>query len=111
MTALLIISVFFGAAASSASGVFFIGLAAGVLIFVCGLPSALLFSFVHGEVSYAQDRADCRQEAAELRAEERAEEREFAADGRIDRLVESVKKNSAKSYNDNRQIHFHGSMK
>jgi hypothetical protein len=106
MGALFIASVFCGAVAGSASGIGFIGLAVGVLIFVCGLPAALLFSFVHGEVSYAQDRADCRQEMAE----EREDEREFAEDERIDRLMEAVKKTRTKVYNDSRQVHLYGKL-
>jgi hypothetical protein len=104
MIALLIVSVFFGAVAACASGVGFIGPVVGALTFVCGLPFALVISLIHGEISYAQDRADCRQTMSEIKAEELADEHEFAEDARLDQLVAAVKKTPTGIYNDNRQV-------
>jgi hypothetical protein len=87
------------------SGAF--ALLTGGVFFACGLPFALLFSLVGNAVSYAQDRADCRWELAELKAEELVGDHEFAEDERIDRLVEAAKKIPASIYNDNRQVHLH----
>jgi hypothetical protein len=79
-----------------------------IFFFVCGLPWALVTSFVHNEVSYTQDRADYRATMAEIAAEELACDHEYAEDARVDRIVESVKKSQKKTYNDNRQVHIHG---
>jgi hypothetical protein len=74
------------------------------------LPSALVSSFVHGEVSYAQDRADYRQAMAEIRAGELAEEHEAAEDARIDRLIEAPGTRT-NVYNDNRQVRIYGARR
>jgi hypothetical protein len=66
----------------------------------------LISSFVHGEVSYAQDRADYRQAMLEIKTEELADEHEFAEDTRLDRLIKSSG-TQTNIYNDNRQVHFH----
>jgi len=110
MLVLLIISIIIGFVISGVTGFGFIGIAVGGFIFICGLPSALLGSFVHDEVSYAQDRADYRQLCSDLTAQEIAETREYAEDERNDRLVEAVKKNPKQVYNDHRKqsIHLHG---
>jgi hypothetical protein len=110
MIALFIVSALIGAVISGLTGIGFLLWLAGGFIFICGLPFALISSFVHGEVSYAQDREDYRQALAEIKAEERACEHEFAEDARIDRLIESSKTQTS-IYNDNRQVHFHGTPK
>jgi hypothetical protein len=104
MIALIIVSIIIGAAVSGLTGIGILFWVVGAAIFICGLPFALVTSFIHNEVSCAQDRADYRQEMLEIAAEELADEHEFAEDERLDRLVESVKKNSTKIYNDNRQV-------
>jgi hypothetical protein len=104
MLALLIVSIIIGAAISAITGIGALFWVAGAAIFICGIPFALVTSFIHNEVSYAQDRADYRQEMLGIKTEELADEHEFAEDERLDRLVEAVKKNSTKIYNDNRQV-------
>ena len=52
-----------------------IGLIAGIVLFICGLPFAIIRDIVHSEVSYAQDRADYRQVMADIEAERREDER------------------------------------
>jgi len=79
-----------------------LGWVAGILFFCFGLPGALIGSFVHGEVSYAQDRADWRQYKSDCAAREIAEEHERLEDER------AAKKKPPRVYCDNRQIHFHG---
>jgi hypothetical protein len=109
MTGLLIVSVILGGLAASLSGLSFLFWVVAVVFFVCGLPFALLASFVHGEVSYAQDREDYRQAMSDIVAQERADEHEYAEDERLDRLARSVRNTSAASVNvDARQIHLHG---
>jgi hypothetical protein len=107
MIALFITAVVIGAAVSGLAGIGVLFWIAAGVVFVCGLPLALLLSLVHDEVSYAQDRADYREAAAETAAAELAFEREAAKDERADRLEDAVK--SARSvYNDNRQVHIYG---
>jgi hypothetical protein len=107
MLVLLILSAITGGAVSGLTGMSFLFWLAGGIVFICGLPFVLVISFIHGEVSYAQDREDYRQAMSEIKAEELADEHEFAEDARVDRLVEAVKRSSAKLYNDNRQVHIH----
>lgn len=107
MAVLLVMSAAVGIAASFFTGFEILGWIAGVFVFFCGLPGALIASFVHGEVLYAQDRADYRQTASDLSADIRAEEHEYAEDDRSDRLTEAVKNSPARIYNDNRQVHLH----
>jgi hypothetical protein len=110
MIALLIVSVIAGAAVSGLTGSGFLFWIAGGVFFVCGLPFALITSFIHGEVSYAQDRADYRQVMAEIQAEELADEHETAENARLDRLIKSGETRTS-VYNDNRQVHLHGYLK
>jgi len=110
MLVLTIISLVIGFVISGITGIGFVGTAVGVFIFICGLPFALIGSFVHGEVSYTQDRADYRQLCSDITAQEIAETHEYAEDERSERLVETIKKNPKRIYNDNRKqsIHLHG---
>jgi hypothetical protein len=107
MIVLFILSVIIGAIVSGVAGIGFLFWVISAVIFVCGLPFALISSFVRGEVSYAQDRADYRQLMSEIKAEELADEREFAEDVRLDRLVKSSK-SQTNIYNDNRQVRVYG---
>jgi hypothetical protein len=81
---------------------FFFWVAGGV-VFICGLPSALISSFIHNEVSYAQDRADYRQAMLEIKADELIDAHEFAEDLRTDRLIRASGTQTT-VYNDNRQV-------
>jgi hypothetical protein len=104
---LLIMSAIFGAVISGVTGAGVLFWIAGGAVFICGLPFAVIFSFVHGEVSYAQDRADYRQFMSEIAAEESADEHECACAARPDRPVKPAK-TQTNIYNDHRQVHFHG---
>jgi phosphoribosyl-ATP pyrophosphohydrolase len=107
MLILLLISIIIGAAVSGATGFALPGWIAGGFIFFCGLPGALLVSFIHGEVSYAQDRADWRQCQSDLLNSMQAEARERVEEERVERLIETAKKNRKQVFHDNRQVHFH----
>jgi hypothetical protein len=108
MLILTIVSIIIGCTVSSFSGFDLPGWIAGSVIFLCGLPGALAISFIHGEVSYTQDRADYRQRLSDIAAAGIAEEHELAEDGRTDRIISTVKKNPKQVFHDNRQVHIHG---
>jgi hypothetical protein len=111
MIALFIISIIFGSVVSGITGIGILFWLAGGFTFFCGLPFALATSFIHGEVSYAQDMAEYREAMAEIQAEGLAAKHEAAEDARASRLVKAVKKDRrSTTYNDNRQIHFHGKL-
>jgi hypothetical protein len=78
-------------------GLLVMSVIAGAAVFICGLPFALIFSFVYGEISYARNRADYRQTMPEIKAEELAE------DTRIDRLIKPSK-TRPNIYNDSRHV-------
>jgi hypothetical protein len=103
-----VISVVIGAIVAGVTGIGVLGLVVGVVLFLCGLPGALLVSFVQGEVSYAQDRADYRQWKSDFIAQEIADDHEYLEEDRTERLIDTIKKNPTEVYHDNRQIHFHG---
>jgi hypothetical protein len=107
MLILLIIAAVIGAVVSGLTGIGLLGWAAGIFFFVCGLPGALITSFVHGEVSYAQDRADYRQYLSDMAAARIAEEHEYAEEDRAGRLVEAIQKNPKLVLHDRRQVHLH----
>jgi hypothetical protein len=92
MIALFITAGIIGAAVSGLTGIGALFWIAAGVVFVCGLPLALLLSLVQDEVSYAQDRADYREAAAEMAEEELAFEREAAEDERAGRLTDAVKR-------------------
>jgi len=110
MLGLIIISLIIGFVVSGVTGIGFAGLAVGAIFFACGLPFALVGLFVHGEVSYAQDRADYREYLAECSEDRRALEHELAEDIRNDSLTDTIRRNPTRVYNDNRKqsIHLHG---
>jgi hypothetical protein len=109
MLILLIISAIAGAVVYGFTGIGFLFWAAGGVFFVCGLPFAAISSFVHDEVSYAQDREDYRQAMADIKAEELADEHEFAEDERTVRIIKAGKEQT-RIYTDNRQVHFHAGL-
>jgi hypothetical protein len=108
MITLLIVALILGVIVSGLTGIGVLFIPAVIFFFVCGLPWALVTSFVHNEVSYTQDRSDYRETMAEITTEEIACDHEYAEDERVDRLVEAVKKIQTKTYNDNRQVRFYG---
>jgi len=108
MLGLIIVSVIIGLAVTGFSGIGALGLIAGGFFFVCGLPFALIGSFVHGEVSYSQDRADYRQYLSECSEDRRAADRELVEDMRADRLIESKKPGVTQIYNDRGQVNLYG---
>ena len=91
----LIVCVVLGAVVSAVTNIGFLFWVVAIAAFICGLPFALITSFVHNEVSYAQDRADDRAAMAEIAAEERAEWHEMEADGTYGALYRSFKELSA----------------
>jgi UPF0716 family protein affecting phage T7 exclusion len=134
LTGLILASAVVGVAALFLGGPGMFIPAAGV-VFLCGLPFALISSFIHGEVSYSADRADrraweaddteygiavmreegedsrwyMREEAEDRREaarEESAAERDLARKAWAD---ERAAKRGSKVIVDNRQIHFHRS--
>jgi hypothetical protein len=107
MLILLIIAAVIGTVVSGLTGIGLFGWAAGIFFFVCGLPGALITSFVHGEVSYAQDRADYRQRLSDMAAERIAEEHGYAEEARADRIAEAAQKNPKLVLHDNRHVHLH----
>ena len=108
MLILTIISAIIGLSALGFSGSGTFGLIAAGFFFACGLPFALIGSFVHGEVSYAQDRADYRQHLSERSEDGRALDREMAEDLRAGRLAESEKPSVTQIYNDRGQVNLYG---
>ena len=109
MIVLFILAGIAGIAVSGLTGSGTAGLIVGIIFFVCGLPGTLLLSFIHGEVSYAEDRADYRETMSRIAAAEIAYEHEYAEDERTEHLVEAVKSKrcAGDTYNDNRQVHIH----
>jgi len=91
---LVLTSFVIGVVIACISGFGILGIVAGAVIFICGLPFALIGDFVHSEVSYAQDNADYRQELSQLEADMRA-----------DKVIKSAKPPVV--FNDNRQVHLH----
>jgi hypothetical protein len=106
MLALFFLSAIIGLVVFGCTGIGFLSWLIGGAVFICGSPFTLILSFVHGEVSYAQDREDYRQMMAEIEAEELLTDHELAEDARTSRLLESSSGEPA-VYNDNRQVHFH----
>ncbi|MCL2759538.1 MAG: hypothetical protein FWD22_04940 [Treponema sp.] len=68
-----------------------------ILLFVCGLPFALIGGFISDTVSYVQDREDYRELMRDLAEDERHE--------RYLDLLDS--KHTHITYNDNRQVNIH----
>ena len=100
MIGLIIFSIIVGLFLSSISGI--LGLVVGIVLFVCGLPFAIITGFIHGEIKYAQDRSDYREEMRQLAEFERDLDRDIARDMRRSERENRI------IYHDNRQIHIHG---
>jgi hypothetical protein len=107
MITLLIVSAIIGAVVSALTGIGLLFWVVGGVVFIGGLPSALVSSFIHNEVSYALEREDYRQTMLEIKAGELIDEHELAEDARTDRLIESSG-SRINVYNDNRQIRLYG---
>jgi hypothetical protein len=95
MIALLLFSAIVGMFVAGVAGPIF-GVIAGVALFVCGVPFALISDFVHDSISYAADRADYRSMIEELNEDAREIERAERED------------RGPSVFNDNRQVHIHG---
>ena len=104
---LIVMALIIGLIVGGVTGFEIAGWVAGILFFIFGLPGALVGSFIHGEVSYSQDRADYRQTIADINADYRANEHEYAEDMRTELLLSDQSKKPT-VINDNRQIHLHG---
>lgn len=88
MLALLIVSVILGGIAAGLAGNEYVFLVVTVFVFICGLPAALITGFIHGEVKYAQDRADYREEIRKIEEEEREFLRQMQEEDRYERYYE-----------------------
>jgi len=104
----IILSAVVGLIVDCISGISLVGWAVGIFLFLCGLPGAIIGSFVNDSISYVQDRADYRQMMSDLDADVRAEEHELAEDRRINRLIKHQGESLTQVYNDQRQVHIHG---
>jgi len=114
MLILLVVSVILGGIVAGLTGVGFLFWVVSIFFFVCGLPVALITGFIHGEVEYAQDRADYREEMRMLAEEERDLERELLEEERFERYMDRIDsgKQDRITYNiDARSVHYHGHSK
>jgi hypothetical protein len=109
MTALLLLSLIIGLLVFGVTGIAFIGGLAAVVACTLGLPAALITDFVHGEIEYAQDRADLRQLESDLVAELSVGEHERMEDDRTDRVIGALK-GTRPVMQDNRQVHIHNEV-
>jgi hypothetical protein len=108
----LILAVILGSALGSVFGGI-AGLVCGIIVFFCGLGPAAEISFIHGEVRYAQDRADRRAYRRERHERALAEEREYLEDLRAEEReyledLRAEREWKRFTLNDNRQVHYHG---
>ena len=97
---ILILPTILGLVAYALSGIGILFWVVFVVVFIIGLPGALITGFIHGENEYAQDRADYRELMREITEEERM-------DRYLDKLDELSDDSDPDIYIDNRQIHFH----
>ena len=116
MIVLLIASIIFGGIVAALTGIGFLFWVLAIAFFICGLPFALITGFIHGEVKYAQDREDYREEMRQINEMERDAHREFMEANRyeryLDRLDRIENKRSHTSYNiDARSVHYHKQSK
>ena len=106
MLILLLISVVLGAVVAIFSGIGFLFWVVSIVFFVGGLPVILIIGIIHGEVEYAQDRADYREMMKDIAEDVRMEEY-------LEKMDEISDKKSAgkyidnRQYYDNRQVHYH----
>jgi hypothetical protein len=109
MLGLLIAAVILGFIVSGITGVGFLFWIVAGAVFLCGLPGALVTSFVFGAIDYAQDRADYRMEM-EMAAEEERLEREIEADEyRTRQLSSAIRRQKRPQVNvDARQVRIYG---
>ena len=102
MLVCLIVSVIIGCIVGGLSGFELLGWAAGIFVFVTGLPGALMGGFMFDLTSYREDRADDRQLMSDFHADMREEERERKRQIRIE------SKRNRTTYNiDARSVHYH----
>jgi len=108
---LLSLSALIGLIVSGVSGFPVLGWIVGGLIFIVGLPGVIIDLFVHGHVSYSQDRADDRQIMADINADIRADEHEYREDMRAKKISSASRRSKRQIIHDNRQIHYHDNRK
>jgi hypothetical protein len=108
MIVLLIISFVVGGIVAGVTGIGLLGWVAGGFIFLCGLPGVLIFSAIFSGISYSHDRADYRQIQSDLAADIRAEEHQILEDIRSNQLIDVIRNNPSRNYNDNRQVNIYG---
>ena len=99
MLIFILLSAIIGAVVAGISGIPVLGWVAGGFFFLFGLPGALIGSFIHGEISYTQDRADWRQMQSDMEAEDREERRAERLSERPTTIIQDRR---------NQHIHLHG---
>lgn len=99
MLIFILLSIIIGVIVAGVSGIAALGWVAGGLFFLFGLPGALIASWIHGEISYTQDRADWRQMQADMEAEERDLIRMDSLSNRPTTIIQDRR---------NQHIHLHG---
>jgi len=103
---LLIVAIILGGIVSGVTGIGFLFWVVSIIIFVCGLPFALINGFIQDKIDYVQDREDERQLMRDLREDERRENE------RIERELDIIyKNNDSNIYIDSRHIHFHNNYR
>jgi len=98
------VSAIIGGILTAVTGFNLVGWAAGIFVFLCGLPGLIIASIHESFVAYPQDRADDRQTMADLNADFRASEHEWNEDQRMERYISASRPEN--TY-DNRQINIH----
>ena len=112
MLVCLIVSVIIGCIVGGLSGFELLGWAAGIFVFVAGLPGALIGGFMFDLTSYREDRADDRRLMsdfnADLREDERERRRQIRHEDYLDHLDRIESKRNRTTYNiDARSVHYH----
>ena len=103
MLGLLIISVILGGIVAGISGIGFLFWVVSIVVFVCGLPFALINGFIQDKIDYVQDREDYRMMLHEIEEDERMDRYL----DKLDELNDYDDDDEPDIYIDNRQIHYH----
>ena len=106
MLIFFIIAIALGAIAAGITGIGFLFWVVSLIFIICGLPFALITSFIQGFIDYSHDRADYREYM-----------RNAAEDDRMDRYLDKLDEMDIcggsstyidnRQYHDNRQVHYH----
>ena len=109
MLALLIFAVIAGAVVAGITKIGLLFWVVAILLFICGLPVALITGFFNGIADRAQDREDYREEMRQLAEDERELMRDLREEERYDRYLDRLEsKNNRITYNiDARSVHYH----